>query len=114
LALRNFLVGYQMTLADALLVSTVAICFELALDKKTRDNSLQNLGRYTGLILKMAPCARVFGTVVFCKEVAQPNFAFDFKAAAAAKKAAAQAKDAPVKEAKAKGGAAQGGNQQQD
>jgi len=98
-----------MSLADAHLVSSIAICFELALDKKTRDNSLQNLARYTSLILKMAPCARVFGTVVFCKEVTQPNFAFDFKAAAAAKKAAAAAKDAPA--AKAKGGA-QGGQDQ--
>ena len=40
LALRNFLVGHQMTLADALLISTVAVCFELVLDKKTRDSSL--------------------------------------------------------------------------
>lgn len=37
LALRNFLVGYQMTLADALLVSTLGLCFETVLDKKTRD-----------------------------------------------------------------------------
>lgn len=48
------------------------------------------MARYTSLVLKMAPCARVFGTVVFCKDQCQPNFAFDFKAAAAAKKAAAQ------------------------
>ena len=41
------------------------------------------------MILKMAPCARVFGTVVFCKDVTQPNFAFDFKAAKAAKNASA-------------------------
>ena len=40
LALRNFLVGYQMSLADALLVSTLALCFELVLDKKARDNQL--------------------------------------------------------------------------
>ena len=40
LALRNFLVGHQMSLADALLISTVAVCFELVLDKKTRDSSL--------------------------------------------------------------------------
>ena len=38
LALRNFLVGYQMSLADALLVSTLSLCFELVLDKKTRDD----------------------------------------------------------------------------
>lgn len=38
LRLRNFLVGHQLTLADALLVSTLSVCFELVLDKKTRDN----------------------------------------------------------------------------
>ena len=74
LALRNFLVGHQMTLADALLVSTLARCFELVLDKKTRDNSLQNLARYASLILRMAPCVRVFGTVAFCKDVTQPDY----------------------------------------
>lgn len=74
LALRNFLVGHQMTLADALLVSTLARCFELVLDKKTRDNTLPNLARYSNLILRMAPCVRVFGTVNFCKDVTQPDF----------------------------------------
>lgn len=63
-----------MTLADALLVSTLAGCFESVLDKKTRDQQLQNLARYTHLILKMAPCAKVFGEVTFCKNVMQPNF----------------------------------------
>lgn len=74
LALRNFLVGHQMTLADALLISTVAVCFELVLDKKTRDSSLQNVSRYTTILLKMAPCARVFGAVAFCKDVTTPCF----------------------------------------
>ena len=60
LALRNFLVGHSMTIADALLVSTLAPCFELVLDKKTQA-ALPNVTRYTNLLLKMAPCARVFG-----------------------------------------------------
>lgn len=63
-----------MTLADALLVSTLARCFELVLDKKTRDSSLQNLARYTMLVLKMAPCVRVFGAVTFCKDVTTPDY----------------------------------------
>lgn len=63
-----------MSIADALLVSTLASCFELVLDKKTRDSSLTNLSRYTTIILKMAPCVRVFGQVTFCKDTVQPNF----------------------------------------
>jgi glutathione S-transferase len=47
LRLRNYLVGYQLTLADALLVSVVSVCFELVFDKKTRKGSLPNLSRYT-------------------------------------------------------------------
>ena len=74
LALRNFLVGHQLTLADALLVSTLARCFEKVLDKKTRDSQLQNLSRYTNLILKMAPLVRVFGAVTFCKDTTQPDY----------------------------------------
>ena len=38
LALRNFLVGYQMSIADVLLVTVLSKCFELVLDKKCRDN----------------------------------------------------------------------------
>lgn len=74
LLLRNFLVGHSLTIADALLVSTLARCFELFLDKKTRDSLLQNLSRYTTLILKMGPFARSFGTVTFCKDMTQPNY----------------------------------------
>lgn len=94
LALRNFLVGHQMTLADALLVSILARCFELVLDKKTRDNSLQNLARYSNLILRMAPCVRVFGTVNFCKDVTQP----DYNAYEKPKKEQAAKKDQAKKE----------------
>ena len=72
--MRNFLVGHQMSLADALLVSTLSLCFELVLDKRAREGTLKNLTRYTTLILKMAPCARVFGQIMFCKDVIQPNF----------------------------------------
>ena len=74
LALRNFLVGHSMTIADALLVSTLARCFELVVDKKTRDSSLKNLSRYAMLILKMGPFARVFGQVTFCKDMTQPDY----------------------------------------
>lgn len=51
LRLRNFLVGHQLTLADALLVTILTPCFELVFDKKTRKASLHNLSRYTQLLL---------------------------------------------------------------
>ena len=73
LTLRNFLVGHSLTIADALLVSTLARCFEVALDEKTRK-TMPNVARYTMLILRMAPCVRVFGSVTFCKDITQPNF----------------------------------------
>ena len=63
-----------MTIADALLVSVLASCFEKVIDKKTRDNTLKNLTRYASIILRMAPCARIFGAVNFCKDGAQPNY----------------------------------------
>ena len=44
-----------------------------ALDEKTRK-TMPNVARYTMLILRMAPCARVFGSVTFCKDITQPNF----------------------------------------
>jgi len=62
-----------MTLADALLINTLSVCMELILDKKTRD-TITNLTRYITLILKMAPCVRVYGQVMFCKDVINPNF----------------------------------------
>mmetsp|Transcript_28565 Transcript_28565/g.35334 ORF Transcript_28565/g.35334 Transcript_28565/m.35334 type:complete len:207 (+) Transcript_28565:360-980(+) len=77
LLLRNFLVGHSLTIADALLVSTLARCYELVLDKKSRDSALPNLSRYAMLILKMGPFARVFGAVTFCKDMTQPSFSAD-------------------------------------
>ena len=94
LALRNFLVGHSMTIADALLVSTLARCFELVVDKKTRDSSLKNLSRYTMLILKMGPFARVFGQVSFCKDMTQPDYN--------AEKPKAAAKEQPKQQQKQK------------
>ena len=74
LRLRNFLVGHQLSMADALLVSIVSECFELVLDKKARDGTVPNLARYTNLILKMYPFKRVFGSVMFCKDIIPPIF----------------------------------------
>ena len=69
LKLRNFLVGHGITLADALLVSIMAGACEAVLDKKTRDTLIPNLARYSTLILQMQPFTRVFGTVIFVKNL---------------------------------------------
>lgn len=105
LAMRNFLVGHQLTLADALLVSTLARCFEKVLDKKTRDSQLQNLSRYTNLILKMAPFVRVFGAVTFCKDTTQP----DYNAEKPKKEQPAAAASAPAKQQQQKKEGKKGG-----
>lgn len=74
LRLRNFLVGHQLTLADALLVSVVTVCFELVFDKKTRKSTVPNLARYALILLSMPPFQAVFGSVVFCKDAVTPHF----------------------------------------
>ena len=116
LALRNFLQGHQMSIADALLVATLTPCFELVLDKKSRDKSLSNLTRYTTIILRMAPCQSVFGQVLFCKDVVKPAFDVEKpkdKPAAAAGDAKAQGK-AQAKGKDSKGQDGKGKPQQQD
>ena len=70
--LRNFLVGHQLTLADAMLVSVISVCFELVFDKKTRKSTIPNLARYTQILLQMPPFLAVFGSVVFCKDALTP------------------------------------------
>ena len=72
LRLRNFLVGYQLTLADAFLVATVAVCFELVFDKKIRKQTLPNLARYTSILLQMPAFVATFGQVMFCKDQVTP------------------------------------------
>lgn len=49
--LRNYLVGYKLTLADVYLVACLIAPFQLLLDKKLRDQSLPNLTRYMTLNL---------------------------------------------------------------
>lgn len=68
LRLRNFVVGHSLTLADVLLVCTLATCFEYLFDKKTRDGQLSNLNRYASIILEMPGFASTIGHVKFCEE----------------------------------------------
>ena len=44
------------------------------LEKKTRDQLIQNVARYSAILLKMAPLTRVFGTIAFCKDMTMPSF----------------------------------------
>ena len=57
-----------------MLVSAVAVCFELVFDKKVRKSTLPNLSRYTQILLQMPPFVQVFGSVVFCKDPVTPAF----------------------------------------
>ena len=48
LKLRNFLVGYSLTLADVYLLTVLISPYQLVLDKKSRD-SLPSLTRFVTL-----------------------------------------------------------------
>jgi len=52
LQLRNFLVGYQLTLADVYLISALVEPFKQFFDKKTRMAKFANLTRYMTLNLE--------------------------------------------------------------
>ena len=72
--LRNFLVGYQLTLADVYLVAVLISPFQLFIDEKTRKDTFPNLTRYMTLNLNMFHLAKSFGKISFCKKVINPNF----------------------------------------
>ena len=50
--LRNFLVGYSLTLADVYLITVLLPAFRLFLEKKTRLKDFPNLSRYMTLNLQ--------------------------------------------------------------
>jgi glutathione S-transferase len=52
LKLRNFLVGYSMTLADVLVAAHLILPFQLFLDAATRKETIPNLTRYAKIIYK--------------------------------------------------------------
>lgn len=49
--LRNFLVGYQLTLADVYLVAVLISPFQLFIDEKTRKDTFPNITRFMTLNL---------------------------------------------------------------
>ena len=93
LKLRNFLVGYSLTLADVTLVVNLIIPLQTVIDQQTRKDSLPNLTRYCQLILDSRSFEETFGRVHFAKKMLQPVFKKEEKPAAPAKK------EAPLKNA---------------
>jgi glutathione S-transferase len=56
LRLRNFLVGYQMTLADvylAVVAGQAVFACQAIMDKKTRDKEIPNVTRFATLVFEM-------------------------------------------------------------
>lgn len=51
LKLRNFLVGYSLTLADVTLVVALLTPLQTVLDTQVRKDAIPNLSRYCHLIL---------------------------------------------------------------
>jgi hypothetical protein len=72
--LRNFLVGYQLTLADVYLLAVLISPFQLFIDEKTRKGTFPNLTRYMTLNLNNFHLAKSFGKIAFCKNVINPKF----------------------------------------
>ncbi|CDW83612.1 elongation factor 1- [Stylonychia lemnae] len=76
LKLRNFLVGYQMTLADVALVANLIVPLQTVLDATFRKESIPNLSRYCSIILENPTFVSVFGRVHFSKKPINPKFDF--------------------------------------
>jgi len=66
LTLRNFLVGYNLTLADVILVFALSQALQFFIDHATRHKTFPNLTRYCNLILQMPAFIKIFGRVTFC------------------------------------------------
>jgi glutathione S-transferase len=66
--LKNYLVGYKLTLADVYLVAVLIAPYQLLLDKKMRDQTLPNLTRFLTLNLKIAHFQKSFGVLTFCSK----------------------------------------------
>ncbi len=73
LKLRNFLVGYSLTLADVTLVVNLIVPLQTVLDQTFRKDTIPNLTRYAQLILEGRVFAEIVGQVTFCKKMIQPS-----------------------------------------
>ena len=72
--MRNFLVGYSLTLADVTLVVSLLTPLQTVLDSGYRKDSIPNLTRYCQLILEGKAFLVSFGRVQFAKKMLQPHF----------------------------------------
>jgi glutathione S-transferase len=68
LKLRNFLVGYSLTLADVTLVVTLLTPLQTVLDAQFRKDSLPNLTRFCTIILESKAFVQTFGNIHFAKK----------------------------------------------
>lgn len=73
LALRNFLVGYSLTLADVTLLVNLINPLQTVLDSSFRKDSIPNLSRYCANILEGRSFVDTFGRIHFTKKVLQPQ-----------------------------------------
>ena len=74
LKLRNFLVGYSLTLADVTLVVSLLTPLQTVLDSGYRKDTIPNITRYCQLILEGKAFLVSFGRVQFSKKMLQPHF----------------------------------------
>lgn len=68
LKLRNFLVGYNLTLADVTLVANLVLPLQSYLDAIYRKDTIPNLTRFCTVILESSSFKETFGDVAFCKK----------------------------------------------
>ena len=73
LNLRNYLVGYQMTIADVVLAVHLILPFQLLLDQGSAKE-MPNVARFVKIMSENPAFVRVFGRVQFTKKAMVPNF----------------------------------------
>ena len=72
LRLRNFLVGYSLTLADVTLIASLITPLQTVLDQQYRKDTIPNLSRYSEIILSGKAFLQTFGRIHFAKKMLQP------------------------------------------
>ena len=72
LRLRNFLVGYSLTLADVTLIASLIKPLQTVLDQQYRKDTIPNLSRYSEIILSGKAFVQTFGRIHFTKKMLQP------------------------------------------
>jgi hypothetical protein len=99
LKLRNFLVGYSLTLADVTLLVNLINPLQTVLDSGFRKDTIPNLSRYCQIILEGRSFTQTFGRIHFAKKMMQPQLNKPLEAVKVVPKAppAKEAKPAPAK-----------------